>query len=589
MGISADDIERVRAASNLVEIVQRNIQLRRVGRRWVGLCPFHAEKTPSFNVNEELGLYRCWGCGAKGDVITFVQQTENTDFVGAVESLAGKAGITLTYTGANESHDRQARRKLVDAVQAAVDWYHERLLKSPDAGPARSYLRSRGIGGDLARQFKLGWAPDDWDALCKALKLPTDVLTNTNLGFVNRVGKQQDTFRARLLFPIFNEQGEAVAFGGRVMPGAEGPKYKNSQETRVYQKSKTLYGLNWAKASVVERDEIVVCEGYTDVMGFFQAGVPRAVATCGTALTEDHVRLMRKFARRVVLAFDADSAGQGAADRFYGWEQQYEVSVFVAALPQGADPADLARTDPDALALAVKEAKPFLGYRVERVLAASPMRSPEERARAAEAALAMVNEHPNAIVRREYAGQIAARCNLPIANIVAMVENPSARPRVETPSAPRRRAQESTPEISVLRLLLDEHYWDEIAEYLIEELFADHVNLAAFRALADAGPNNVHKAIEVADPEAADLLTRLAVEDVDATDPLADVMLLIHNVVRRELGRLEATRDIEVTRITGRIRPLLHQLDESEARVAAATELLGWLTGRGEEGAVHDE
>ena len=176
------------------------------------------------------------------------------------------------------------------------------------------------------------------------------MLTGAGLGFINSRGRQTDAFRGRILFPIFDASGDPVGFGGRIMPDADGPKYKNTSETAIYAKSKVLYGLNWAKGAIVAADEAIVCEGYTDVIGFADAGLPRAVATCGTALTEEHFRTLKSFAHRVVLAFDADAAGQNAAARFYEWERAYEIDVAVAALPAGVDPADLARSDPAALA-----------------------------------------------------------------------------------------------------------------------------------------------------------------------------------------------------------------------------------------------
>ena len=204
------------------------------------------------------------------------------------------------------------------------------------------------------------------------------MLTDSGLGFINRRGRAQDAFRARVLFPICDPSGRPVALGGRILPPRPGrppperpePKYKNSQETAIYSKRRTLYALNWAKQDVIAQGEVVVCEGYTDVIGFFQAGVPRAVATCGTALAEEHFTLLRNFGRRIVLAYDADGAGQSATSRVYEWERRHEVDVVVADLPSGSDPGDLARSDPAALARAVAEARPFLQFRVDRILGA---------------------------------------------------------------------------------------------------------------------------------------------------------------------------------------------------------------------------
>src|SRR5579871_84379 len=196
----------------------------------MGLCPFHADKSPSFGINAELGLYYCYGCQASGDVITFVREIEHLDFVSAVERLAAKAGIHLRYDDLQGGRDQQRRSALLDAVARAVAWYHQRLLEAPDAAPARRYLRSRGYGSEEVRQFQLGWAPNDWDTLARALKLSDDVLRDSGLGSVPRPGRQIDAFRGRVMFPIFDAGGKAVAFGGRMLPGGDPPKYRNSSE-----------------------------------------------------------------------------------------------------------------------------------------------------------------------------------------------------------------------------------------------------------------------------------------------------------------------------------------------------------------------
>src|SRR5262245_57241234 len=223
MAIADDDIERIRSSVSIVDVIGQHVQLKRTGRNWVGLCPFHAERTPSFNVREETGRYRCFGCDKSGEVFTFVQEHDHVDFIGAVEQLAARAGIQLTYTNAGQSKERARRKRLVDAMGLAVEWYHTRLLKGADARAARDYLRGRGLSGDVARKYRLGWAPDDWDALARESGIAADLLRDNGLGFTNKRNRMQDAFRARVLFPIFSEIGEPVAIGGRVLPGSSDP------------------------------------------------------------------------------------------------------------------------------------------------------------------------------------------------------------------------------------------------------------------------------------------------------------------------------------------------------------------------------
>ncbi|MEY2740886.1 MAG: DNA primase [Ilumatobacteraceae bacterium] len=573
MAIADDDIERVRDAVSIVDVVQAHVQLRRVGRNWVGLCPFHAEKSGSFNVREETKRYKCFGCGASGDVFKFVQEIEHLDFVASVEHLASRAGITLTYTSAGQSKDRKRAKELVEVVARAAEWYHQRLLTAPDARAARDYLRGRGLSGEVARQFRIGWAPDDWDALARDLDAPFEMLRDTGLAFRNSRGKVQDAFRARVMFPIFKDSGEAVAFGGRVLPGSDDPaKYKNSSETPIYAKSRTLYGLNWAKAQVVAADEVIVCEGYTDVIGFFRAGVPRAVATCGTALTEDHVRTLKRFAKRVVLAFDADAAGQGAAERFYEWERKYEVSVAVAQFPAGSDPADLASRDPEALARAVSEAQPFLGFRLARVLRAGSIASPEARSRTAEKAMTVVNEHPDLHVRKLYAGQVATHVGIPAGDLERIAERRLRKPTVEVAAATPRAAAESAEFIVIALLILK---WDDVADWLSAEMFADEVHRRAFAALG-AAKGALEPALAAADAEAREVLERAAVADVDA-QPVKEAWNLLAAAVRRRLAHRRGVTDPEMIRADRDARLLLEHLEEPDVAESAAQELLGWL------------
>ncbi|MFM9120225.1 MAG: toprim domain-containing protein, partial [Acidimicrobiaceae bacterium] len=386
----------------------------------------------------------------------------------------------------------------------------------------------------------------------------------------------QDSFRARVMFPIFRDSGEPVAFGGRILPGSKDPaKYKNSPETAIYAKSKTLYGLNWAKSEIVTADEVIVCEGYTDVIGFHRSGVRRAVATCGTALTEDHVRLLKRFAKKVVLAFDADSAGQGAAARFYEWEQRYKVEVGVAHFPQGKDPGDLANSDPGALAKAVASAQPFLGFRLQRVLDAGSVASPEARSRTAEQAMSVINEHPDTNVRKIYAGQVATHVGIPVVDLVKLAERRTRNPSVTLSTAPTNRLSESA-EFVVLALMFS--HWDEIADWLSEALFLDDVNRRAYIA-AGAALGDVAKSLELADPEAREVLERAAVADVES-QPVREVWNLLAAAVRRELAHRVTLSDPEQIQIDRAARILLEQLDVQNMAESAAEQLLSWLNIR---------
>lgn len=581
MGIVVEDIERVRAAANIADVIQGYVALRRVGRNWVGLCPFHAEKSGSFNVREETARYRCFGCQASGDVISFVQAKENVDFVGAVEFLAAKTGISLRYDTGGEQKERGHRKALVEVMESAAAWYHQRLLTAPDARGAREYLRSRGISGDVARHFQIGWAPDDWDALTRGLGKDGAMLREVGLAFLNRRERLQDSFRGRVLFPIRNENGEMVAFGGRILPGSTDPaKYKNSSETAIYAKSKTLYGLSLAKADIVASNQVVVCEGYTDVIGFHRAGVLRAVATCGTALTEEHVRLLKRFASRVVLSFDADAAGQGAAERFYEWERKYDIAVSVVHLPDGMDPGELAVRDPDALRAAVDTADTFLGFRLNRVLKGTRLTSPEVRAKVAEQAMAVLNEHPDVNVRTIYAGQVAAHVGLPVNQFVTLAARRGSSPRGAPIRPVRPEMNKETAEVVALALLVQQ--WDEMAPWLIDELFADDAALAAFRALA-ASDGDVNRAIESADSDARELIERIAVLDVEAT-PDIEARHLIAAAARRKLDRLVRSGDIQAAMEVIEVKHLIERLEKPDLGPAAADELLSWLARADEDG-----
>lgn len=576
---------RVREVTDAVAVVSEYTQLKRVGLRYQGLCPFHSEKTGSFSLNAQEGLYHCFGCGVGGDMITFVQEKELVDFVAAVEWLAAKAGITLRYTTSGQGEVRRRKAILQDAIAKAAKWYHQRLLTSSDAGPARSYLRQRGYDGEVVRQFQIGWAPEGWDLLARSLRISDEDLTDSGLGFMNRFGRQQDAFRGRIVFPIFDPRGEAVGFGGRIMPGNDGPKYKNSAESTVYAKSRVLYGLHWAKTAIVAADEVIVCEGYTDVIGFATAGAGRAVATCGTALTEEHVKLLRRFARRVVLAFDADAAGQNAAARFYEWERAHDLDVAVVDLPAGVDPGDLAQDDPERLVAAVAEARPFLEFRVDRAIAGVDRSTGEGRAKAAERALTMVAEHPDPLVRDQYVMLVASRCQFEPDLIRSMLRQGPQPSRSGGQVVTRRTSNRDTAELEALRLVV--HRGEEMLELLVPDLFVDQLCGTVYSLLCKFP--SLHDVIEHGGPEVGEFVQRLSVEESTA-DPMDVVALLWRSYLGRQMDdyrsrarEAEGSASAELAKDFEWFRLQLEDLQEPERRASVVKSLLGWVLEDSEE------
>jgi DNA primase len=574
VGILDEDVAQVRDATDIVALVSERLALKRVGRRFVGLCPFHAEKSPSFSVNPELGLYFCFGCQESGDAITFVRKLDGLDFPEAVERLAARAGITLRYDSQAVSQDRAKKARLTEAVAAAVDFYHRILLDQPAGGRARGYLRSRGFDGDAARRFVLGWAPDGFDALTRHLfdkKFSRQDVEAAGLGFVNRAQRVQDSFRARLMFPIYDRAGDPVGFGGRSLT-PDGPKYKNTAETALYHKSRLLYGLNWAKAEIGARAEVVICEGYTDVMGFVLAGVPNAVATCGTALTEQHVQLLKSFTRRMVLAYDADNAGRSAAEKWYQWEQQFDIEVKVAALPPGRDPGDLWQDDPEQLVKAVEGSQRFMQFKLDRVLAGADLTSPEGRARAAEALVPVLREHPNELVREQYIQTAAGTLGIDHGWFKEAVSRRGAPRRDDGPREPARpqvhRVTVDPREEDVLRWAI--HEPELVADWIDASLFVDPVARAAFEQLS--GSAELHEALASSEGDVRVLLERLAVEEpvADAEPETVRARLVVN------LAEPAAQRLLDQLLREGDERAIQVKLKLDAVRVEAAS---GWASG----------
>lgn len=463
MGYARDDIERVRAATDLVELVGEVTKIRRTGRSSMAVCPFHGEKTASMSVDGIKGLYHCFGCGEAGDVFKFVQTVQSLNFVESLELLARRAGITLKLDPKDQQR-RSDRESMLEAIAAAVDFYHDRLKQGADAGSARSYLRSRGYGIEVVEQFQLGFSPPSPSALVTHLTkrgIKESMLIAASLAMKSRQGRLVDRFRGRVMFPIFDVRGDAVGFGARLLDGS-GPKYLNSSESAVYQKSRLLYGLNWAKSEIVRSGEAVIVEGYTDVIALHAADRPIAVATCGTAFGERHLELLRRFTERVVLAFDADEAGTGAALRGFELENPVNLDLRMALMPGGGDPADLVQEGRiDEVQLAIEKSIPLLQFRLDRELERHNLDEPEARGRAIRSAAAVIARHPDQVVQHEYAVMVSRRTGVDLSVVTdairAVGRKSAPRTGAEAPAAGDAivlRTGRDKAEAALLRLLM---------------------------------------------------------------------------------------------------------------------------------------
>lgn len=627
MLINENDVSMVLRKTDILALIGEHVSLKRVGLRYVGLCPFHSENTPSFSVNAEEGFYYCFGCHVSGDAISFVRAVERLDFVQAVEVLASRAGLTLTYDSDELNKSVTKRSALQSAVNRSVDFYHENLLNSPQAAMAREYLISRGIAQESWLKFKLGWAPDQANALYDYLDIDEKVYVDAGLGFIDQSGKPLDQLRARIIFPIFDVSGKPIAFGGRILPQGEahgasrqGAKYKNSPETALYSKRKTLYGLHLAKAQVVSEGEIIICEGYTDVIAFFNAGLQRAVASCGTALTEDHFAKIKSFSKRIILAFDADSAGANATEKFYSWERKHKLEIFVADLPPGEDPGDLGKNDPERLRLAVKNALPFMAFRLNHVYDSGDLNSIEGRARLADQAIEIIAEHPNGLVRNDYLMQVADKCRYNTADLhqkleealrrkshenveVRLSEQKDARPsglndtsvdlqaRDGRVNAPMSLGLSDRPAIEGLKMLV--HNLSELSDFFPPVLFS-HPTHRSLR-LALIGATEISQAIsqvEAVGPEAKELFIRLTVE-APQSDPFDVVSRLVERGVNKKLR--EMTQEARVLEPNSeqmrhlseefvRVRLLQDKLRAGgNEKIDATGQLLFWLVQSAEQ------
>ncbi len=410
--IPQEIIDRLLDRLDIVEVVSGYIQLKKAGRNFKANCPFHNEKTPSFMVSPDKQIYHCFGCGAGGNAIGFVMQYENMDFPEAVRMLAAKAGVELPKYEKDTGPAASLANRLYEINKTAATFY-QNFLRSDRGEKAFEYLKKRGIDTEVLSEFRIGYAPREWESFrryCESKKIPADLMKKAGLTIPSEKGKgDYDRFRNRILFPIFNERGHIVAFGGRVMDDSL-PKYINSPETLIYTKSNVLYGLNFAKKSIREKGYAVLVEGYMDVIIPFQHGVTNVVATSGTALTPGQATMLRKYTDTSVMVFDADQAGEAASLRGLDVLVAHGMNVKIAALPKGEDPDSFVRkSGKEKFEDIVDKAKGLFDYKLDLLIDKLGVR---DIGGIVDEMLPTISRVRNAVVQSDYLKRLAGRLGI---------------------------------------------------------------------------------------------------------------------------------------------------------------------------------
>jgi DNA primase len=478
--IPTQTIEQIAAANDIVEVIGAYFPLKRAGSTFKALCPFHQEKTPSFTVSPSRQTFHCFGCGAGGSVFRFVMDYEHLDFPAAVKKLATRVGIpVIEERGARGEDDRQheARRALLQLHSETAEWFHENLVKKKIGESAREYLKGRGIDKRIAKDWQIGFAPESWDAFLswarergyqQRLLLESGLVARRDeSGSEDRV---YDRFRNRIMFPIHNDVGEVIAFSGRILDkNAETAKYVNSPETPLFRKGRVLFGLHKTKRGLIEADCAIVCEGQLDLITLFEAGIANVVAPQGTAFTEQQARILKRFVSEFVLCFDADAAGQKAAERSLDALLQNNLVVRVAEMPGGEDPDSIVRkSGREEFEKRIAAARDFFDWWIERETSAADLDSLGAKMQLAQRLAETIGRVQDPMMRGEVANRASARIGVPRADFERLLAKPSReRFSIDDETPQTERVPPPRHDIAMLCLLALRH--EEAREFLLAQ------------------------------------------------------------------------------------------------------------------------
>ena len=575
--IRDEDVTYVRDNSAIDDVVGDFVQLKSAGGgQKKGLCPFHDEKSPSFHVTPSKGFFHCFGCGVGGDVIAFLMKMDHLSFSESVERLADRMSYTLRYDGTNTNTGPSINRsRLVAANVAAMNFYREQLNLPGSAQVGREFLQKRGFDKAAAEQFGVGYAPDEWDGLYKHLKTLGFTDSELSLAGLSKDGTKGpiDRYRNRLVWPIKDISGDVVGFGARKLASDEvdqGPKYLNTAETPIYKKSQILYGLDMAKKEIAKKRQVVIVEGYTDVMAAHLAGITTAVATCGTAFGDDHIRVIRRllmdddaFRGEVIFTFDGDAAGQKAALRAFDDDQKFVAQTFVAVEPSGMDPCDLRIASGDAAVRdLIARRVPLFEFAIKSEIAKYDVNSAEGRVSALNQVAPLIGKIRDASLRPEYARLVAGWLGLEVDIVTNAIKKSSTR---SVPSQNLEPAVQSEVNLRDPILMMEREVLKIKLQYpemakdwsLLEKNAFSYWAYHQLRTQIDAAPElNIQKLLESSESEdIRALITELTVEPIRTDREISE------RYIAAIFARL---REVALSRSIAEIKSTLQRLNPTE-------------------------